>query len=78
MSFIAIVLSRLSSRTVPTLGVSPWEVTHLTVQAPPSLSNSPWILAAVTSLLVLLTIAACWVPVRRALAVDPIAALRSD
>jgi predicted permease len=77
-SVIALVLSRLSARAVPTLSVSPWDVTALSVQAPPTLSQSPWILAAVTGLLVLLTIAACWVPVRRALAVDAMTALRMD
>jgi len=38
----------------------------------------PWMLAAVGSLLLILTLLACWVPLRRALAVDPMTALRSE
>jgi predicted permease len=41
-------------------------------------SDLPWMFAAVTSLLSILTLLACWVPLRRALAVDPVAALRSE
>lgn len=37
-----------------------------------------WMIAAVASLLLVLTLLACWVPVRRALAVDPMMALRSE
>ena len=35
-------------------------------------------LAAVAGLLLVLTLVACWVPVRRALAVDPVAVLRAE
>jgi putative ABC transport system permease protein len=38
----------------------------------------PWIFAAVASLLSILTLAACWVPLRHALNVDPVAALRAE
>lgn len=37
-----------------------------------------WMNAAVASLLLILTLLACWVPLRRALAVDPITTLRSE
>ncbi|HEV3060827.1 MAG TPA: ABC transporter permease [Vicinamibacterales bacterium] len=77
-SVIAIVLSRAVSRAVPALAASSWDVTHLSVKAPPSLGQSPWILAGVAGVLVVLTIAACWAPVRRALTVDPMVALRMD
>jgi len=40
--------------------------------------NSPWILGGVAALLLLLTVLACLVLVRRALAVDPFAALRRE
>ena len=42
------------------------------------MSDLPWMLAAVAGLLSVLTLLACWVPLRRALAVDPVAALRSE
>src|SRR5579864_6698106 len=38
----------------------------------------PWMFAAVAGFLSILTVLACWVPLRRALAVDPVAALRSE
>ncbi|HEX2714269.1 MAG TPA: FtsX-like permease family protein, partial [Candidatus Acidoferrales bacterium] len=41
-------------------------------------SDLPWLLAAVASMLVVLTLLACWFPLRRALAVDPVATLRSE
>lgn len=41
-------------------------------------SDLPWMLAAVAGLLIILTLVACWVPLRRALAVDPVTALRSE
>jgi predicted permease len=44
----------------------------------PDIRESPWIVAAVAGLLLFLTVLACWVPVRKALAVDPMAALRSE
>jgi hypothetical protein len=40
--------------------------------------NSPWILGGVTALRLLLTALACLVLMRRALAVDPFAALRRE
>jgi predicted permease len=51
---------------------------RLLEQQVPDLKDSPWILAAVASLLIILTVIACWIPVRRALAVDPLNALRSE
>jgi hypothetical protein len=44
----------------------------------PDLRESPWMLAAVAGLLLVLTVLACWIPVRKALAVDPMTALRSE
>jgi putative ABC transport system permease protein len=41
-------------------------------------SDLPWMLAAVAGGLVAITLLACWVPVRRALAVDPVMALRAE
>jgi putative ABC transport system permease protein len=38
----------------------------------------PWMVLAVATLLLLLTVVACWVPVRRAIALDPVATLRSE
>ena len=37
-----------------------------------------WMIAAVASLLLILTLLACWAPLRRALAVDPMTTLRSE
>jgi ABC-type lipoprotein release transport system permease subunit len=44
----------------------------------PDLKDAPWMLATVAGLLVFLTLLARWVPVRKALAVDPLTALRSE
>jgi ABC-type antimicrobial peptide transport system permease subunit len=44
----------------------------------PDIRESPWIVAAVAGLLLFLTVLACWIPVRKALAVDPMTALRSE
>jgi predicted permease len=41
-------------------------------------SDLPWMIAAVTCFLFILTLLSCWVPLRRALAVDPITALRTE
>jgi ABC-type antimicrobial peptide transport system permease subunit len=41
-------------------------------------SDLPWMFAAVAGLLSILTLVACWIPLRRALAVDPVAALRLE
>ena len=50
----------------------------LVAQQVPDLRESPWMLAAVAGLLILLTVFACWVPVRSALAIDPLDALRTE
>jgi putative ABC transport system permease protein len=42
------------------------------------IAELPWIFGAVASFLLVLTVLACWVPLRRALAVDPVTALRSE
>ena len=42
------------------------------------MSDLPWMFAAVAGFLSILTLLACWVPLRRALAVDPVTALRSE
>ena len=47
-------------------------------QQVPDPRNSPWMLAGVATLLLVLTVLACLVPVRSALAVDPLNALRSE
>jgi hypothetical protein len=41
-------------------------------------SDLPWMLAAVAAMLTVLTLLACWVPLRKALAVDPVRALRAE
>jgi len=41
-------------------------------------TDLPWMIAAVASLLLVLTLLACWVPLRRAVAVDPVTALRAE
>jgi hypothetical protein len=41
-------------------------------------SDVTWMIAAVGGLLFILTLLACWAPLRRALAVDPMTALRSE
>jgi ABC-type antimicrobial peptide transport system permease subunit len=51
---------------------------RLLAQQAYSVSDLPWMLAAVASLLLILTLLACWVPLRRALALDPVIALRSE
>ena len=38
----------------------------------------PWIVASVVGLLSVMTLAACWVPARRALDLDPLEALRAE
>ena len=38
----------------------------------------PLMFVAVAGLLIILTLLACWVPLQRALAVDPMTALRSE
>ncbi len=53
-------------------------VIRLLAQQAFSVRDLPWILAAVITLLSILTLAASWVPLRRALNVDPIAALRTE
>jgi predicted lysophospholipase L1 biosynthesis ABC-type transport system permease subunit len=77
-SLVATAINRLSTHTIPDLEVSPWDVTHVSAHAAPSLNDAPWILAAVAALLLLLTILACWVPIRKALAVDPMMTLRME
>jgi putative ABC transport system permease protein len=42
------------------------------------MADLPWMFAAVAALLSVLALLACWVPLRRALAVDPVAALRAE
>jgi hypothetical protein len=44
----------------------------------PDIEDAPTILSGVAALLVRLTVLACLLPARRALAVDPLAALRSE
>jgi len=44
----------------------------------PSLGETPWVLPAIAGALLFLTVAACWWPARRALAVDPLTALRTE
>jgi ABC-type antimicrobial peptide transport system permease subunit len=76
-SLAAIAVSRLSAQTIPD-SISAWDVTSLSASVGPNISKSPWILPAVAGLLLLLTVLACWMPVRKALAVDPMIALRME
>jgi putative ABC transport system permease protein len=55
-----------------------FSATRLLVQRAFPVMDLPWIFAAVVSLLSMLTLVACWVPLRRALNVDPAAALRAE
>jgi len=50
-------------------------LSHLMPEARP---GDPWTLAAVAGILLLVTLAACVVPARRAMSVDPIVALRYE
>ena len=47
-------------------------------QQVPDPRDSPWMLAGVAALMLVLTVLACLVPVRRALAVDPLTVLRGE
>lgn len=53
-------------------------VARLSTQPAILAGDLPWIIAGVACLLLVLTLVACWVPMRRALAVDPMTALRSE
>jgi predicted permease len=63
----------ISVGTLLTIGVG-----RLLARQVSNVRDLPWMVAAVASLLVILTILACWVPVRKALAVDPMIALRAE
>ena len=51
---------------------------RLMVHQVPNLKDAPWLLPGIAALLLSVTVIACCVPVRRALRVDPLIALRSD
>jgi predicted lysophospholipase L1 biosynthesis ABC-type transport system permease subunit len=51
---------------------------RLLAQQAYELSDLPWMFAAVASLLIILTLLACWGPLRKALAVDPMTTLRAE
>jgi putative ABC transport system permease protein len=51
---------------------------RLLAQQAYQVGDVPWMFAAVAGLLFIVTLLACWVPLRRALAVDPVTALRSE
>jgi MacB-like periplasmic core domain len=53
-------------------------VGRLFVQEAYLINDLPWMFAAVISLLLILTLLTCWVPLRRALAVDPVRTLRAE
>ena len=53
-------------------------VSRLLPQQGYDVSDLPWMFMSVASLLLVLTLLACWVPLRRALAVDPMLTLRSE
>jgi putative ABC transport system permease protein len=48
------------------------------VQQADQTSDLSWMIASMATLLFILTLIACWVPLRKALAVDPLIALRSE
>jgi ABC-type lipoprotein release transport system permease subunit len=57
------------------LTVTAGRLSRLPTARPGDLS---WMIAAVAGFMLVLTLLACWVPMRRALAVDPMTALRSE
>jgi len=51
---------------------------HMLAQQSSELRDLPWMVSGIAAALLLVTLAACWVPLRTALRVDPVMALRSE
>jgi putative ABC transport system permease protein len=51
---------------------------RLLTQQVGDVAGAPWMIASVALLLLVMTVIACWIPMRKALRVDPLSALRTE
>jgi predicted permease len=74
-AMLTMAVSRMLAHVNP--GVGGNQLQHNAVQGY-SAGELAWMLATLGSVLLVLTLVACWVPLRRALAVDPVTVLRTE